>query len=223
MKSAKQKPSRVPHTKPEVFILESLTLDDERDDLQDGLLLYRSLQLYGKRPEYYYFRTEKELKELAEVFEQSHYRYLHLSCHGSSTEIATTFDELTYARFASIFSGKLNNKRLFASACSLGNEQLPIAVKAKNGGLYSVLAPSTPIAFDRSAAFWAAFYFLMFDLDSQRMKLGTMKTRLVAISELFNVNLHLTWNSAHEKKLMSMEFSAKNGIEHEKTKDYAND
>ena len=67
-------------TKPDVFILESLRLEEEHDRKKEGLLLSRSLRIYRKRPIYYYFRTERELEELAKLFQKSCYRYLHISC-----------------------------------------------------------------------------------------------------------------------------------------------
>lgn len=195
--------SGTPHTKPEVFILESLTLDNESKGMKDGLLLSQALRLYGKKPKYYYFRTERELIELIALFKASKYRYLHISCHGSAASLHTTFDELAYQRVGQILSGALNNKRLFVSACEAGNELFAAAIYGSNPGLYSVLAPSKVIHFHRSAAFWSAFYFLMFDFDSTAMKRKTLRTRLSATVTLFDVYLHFTWNSAHEKKFKS--------------------
>ena len=59
----------------------------------------------------------------------------------------------------------------------------------------------------------------MFDFDSRAMKLKTLKLRLAEVSKLFSVNLHLTWNSAHKKKLMSMDFNSESGIQNEVTKE----
>lgn len=207
-----------PHDKAEVFILESLDYEDEAENRCDGQLLAQALELYGKTPIYYYFRTEKELVHLAEEFRKVRYRYLHLSCHASASEVCTTHDTLSYTKFAKIFEKKLNNRRLFASACKLGNEDFSVAMKKASGGLQSVVAPTTAIGFNRSAAFWPAFYFLMFDIDNQGMKLGPMKKRLVEITRLFGVHLHLSWNSAHENKLLSMRITPKKGVVDERSK-----
>src|SRR5437879_4301552 len=107
------------HTKPDVFILESLKWEDEKRR-KDGALLARALRLYGKKPIYYYFRTENELERLAADFRLSRYRYLHISCHGTAASVETTLDSITYARFAQIFAKRLNNRRLFMSACEVG-------------------------------------------------------------------------------------------------------
>ncbi|MCZ7556094.1 MAG: hypothetical protein M5R41_06810 [Bacteroidia bacterium] len=192
-----------PHTKPEVFILESLTLDDEGKDQKDGLMLSQALHLYNKKPKYFYFRTERELINLIALFKESNYRYLHLSCHGSAASLSTTFDELDYGSVGRILGGTLNNKRLFVSACEAGNDLFSAAICGSNPGVYSVLAPSTAIHFNRSAAFWSAFYFLMFDFDSTSMKRKTLRNRLLATVTLFDVQLHFTWNSAHEGRFKS--------------------
>jgi hypothetical protein len=101
------------------------------------------------------------------------------------------------------------------SACEVGNELFAITVKGTNGGMYSVVAPTNAISFNRSAAFWSAFYFLMFDFDSRAMKLATIKDRIGKISTLFDVHLHLSWNRAHKNTLVSMEFHPGTGASNE--------
>jgi len=195
------------HTKPEVFILESLTLKDEEKNQRDGMHLSQALSLYNKNPVYYYFRTERELQELIKQFKASGYRYLHISCHGSASSLRTTFETITYAKFGQIVKGALNNRRLFVSACDAGNSLFSDVVYGANPGLYSVLAPSTPIHFNRSAAFWSAFYFLMFDIDSSAMKRKHLTSRLETIATLFDVSMFYAWNSAHEKKFKDTIFA----------------
>ncbi len=135
-------PKKKPHTIPDIFILESVELKDEAKRRNDGWLLAEALRLFKKRPIYYYFRTERELEELAAEFTSSRYRYLHVSCHGSATTIETTFDSITYQRFARIFAKRLNNRRLFVSACEVGNELFGLSMKGSSPGLYSVLRRS---------------------------------------------------------------------------------
>jgi len=63
-------------TKPEVFIIESLNLQDENDHLQEGDLISRMLHLVGKAgTQYYYIRTERELEEIVDLFDESDCRY----------------------------------------------------------------------------------------------------------------------------------------------------
>jgi len=51
-------------SRPEVFIIESLTLDDERHDRYEGQIISRILALSGKSCEYYYIRTTRELSSV---------------------------------------------------------------------------------------------------------------------------------------------------------------
>src|ERR1700741_3625319 len=83
-------------TVPEVFVLESLELNDEADERREGAVLAAVLKMCGKNPLYYYIRTKAELKFMAEEFTRSGYRYLHLSCHGGQTSLATTLDSVSY-------------------------------------------------------------------------------------------------------------------------------
>lgn len=84
------RPPPIQYTKAETFILESLSEDDEANSRLDGKVLYEVLRLQGKKPIYYYFRTQTELIRFAEIFRNSGYRYLHLSCHGNETHLQYT-------------------------------------------------------------------------------------------------------------------------------------
>lgn len=76
-------------TRPEVFIIESLEFEDESEDRFEGKMLSHALRLSGKEPIYFYIRTRRELDEVLDFFEDSSYRYLHLSCHGSANSMET--------------------------------------------------------------------------------------------------------------------------------------
>lgn len=142
----------IQNTRPEVFILESLSKQDEKHRRFEGRILSDMLHLCGKNPKYYYFQTAKELPHLVGLFRESQYRYLHISSHASATEIGTTEGSLTYERFARIFEGHLKRRRLFFSACEVGNSDFVNAVSGKNKGMYSVVAPAEAIQFDYAAA-----------------------------------------------------------------------
>src|SRR5262245_57224917 len=111
-------------TKPNVFIIESLHFKDEEHKLQEGELLSKILHLSGKDSIYYYIRTQRELEAVLEIFMDSDYRYLHLSCHGNSTAMYTTLDEIPFSKLGKLLRPVLNNKRLFLSACSMANASL---------------------------------------------------------------------------------------------------
>ncbi len=176
-------------TEAETFILESLSHEDETAARMDGKVLFEVLKLHGKKPIYYYFRTQRELIEFAKIFRESGYRYLHLSCHGSDQIIQYTFGQSTYAEFAQIFEKKLHNRRLFISGCNLGNMNLAKELFATNGGMYSITAPTKEVFFDQSVSFWSAFYYMMHGWDSSAMKKKRLNQVLAQLSTLFEMPL----------------------------------
>ncbi len=84
---------------PNVFIMESLTLANEREELFEGKFLSQILNLAGKKPIYYYIRTCAELEEILREFDKSDYRYLHFSCHGSKSSLFTTLEDIPFPKF----------------------------------------------------------------------------------------------------------------------------
>lgn len=187
-------------TLPQVFIIESLDFDDERAARLEGRVLADVLRMCGKDPLYFYFRTEAELIVLAEKFYQSGYRYLHLSCHGSDTSIEATLNSITYVRFAEIFDGKLVNRRLFASACEVGNELFSQVVGGRNKGMHSVAAPADAIRFDIAVAFWSAFYVKAFYINESAMKAADITSIFQPLCTLFRTRLHWSRYSAKRRR-----------------------
>ncbi|TRZ53553.1 hypothetical protein D4S03_01610 [bacterium] len=193
-------------TDPETFILESLTLADEKEGRLDGKLLYDALKLFGIKPIYNYFRTERELLKLSEVFRNSGYRYIHLSCHGQQDRFAFTLNNVPFDKFAEIFKEKLNNRRLFISGCELGNRGLADAVFGQNGGMYSVIAPKKPIFFDQSLVFWTSFYYRMYAYSRTEMKKEQIKKELDQLSKIFEVEMSYFWKNTKTKGINSADF-----------------
>lgn len=189
-----KKPPSIAITKSEVFIIESLTFDDEKAERFEGKILANVLKMCGKNPIYFYFRTEAELEEIAKKFRVSGYRYLHISCHGNDTAIYTTLGEIPYARFADIFKGRLKNRRLFVSACGVGNELFSTIVAGRNNkGMYSVAAPSNSIRFDHAVALWSSFYVKAFSINDDAMKGNDIKDCIKTLCSLFGESFH--WSS----------------------------
>lgn len=196
-------------TKPETFILESLDHEDELATRLDGKVLYDVLKLHGKKPMYYYFRTQRELVEFARIFRESGYRYLHLSCHGSTEMIRYTFGESTYKEFARMFETKLHNRRLFVSGCNLGNLSFAEELFNTNGGMYSVTAPIKKVNFDQSISFWSAFYYMMHAWDSSAMKKKRLTQVLNQLSTIFEMPLaHYFRNTARGAAVEEQVFTA---------------
>jgi len=155
-------------SEPDVYIIESLSLSDERDELYEGEILEKVLKLSGKRPAYRYIRTKRELEEFADEFEDSRHRYLHLSMHADQTGVKLTFDHLDYEELADIFGESLANRRLFVSGCEMSNERFAQSAIGRFDA-YSVLGPARKIAFDDAAVFWLAFYHLAFKIDANKI------------------------------------------------------
>jgi hypothetical protein len=191
MKKAMSAPTKIPdiqHTVPEVFIFESLSKKDEDKKRYEGQILSDMLRLAGKNPKYYYFQSEEELPHLLGLFRQSKYRYLHISAHASDTAIDTTDGSISYSKFANLFEGHLQLRRLFFSACQVGNQEFVKAVAAKNKGMHSITAPAEDIKFDHAAAIWSTFYISMFNENKNSMKGSDIEKRINALTSLFPVD-----------------------------------
>lgn len=178
-------------TKPEVFIIESLTQDNEEKGLFEGKILYKTLKMAGKDPKYYYFRTKDELELIALMFRDSGYRYLHFSCHGDLTHIHTTLESVSYQELGLIFEGLLKNRRLFMSACETGNLIFSTCIAARNKGMYSIAAPVHSIRFDNALAIWIAFYTKVYLIDKKiLMKARQIDSALFNLCKFFDVRFH---------------------------------
>jgi len=189
-----------PLTIPEVFILESLDRNDERKRRFEGQVLSDMLRLAGKNPKYYYFQSKDEIPHVLNLFEQSRYRYLHFSSHASLTHIHTTEDDILYEDFSSLFRNKLKLKRLFFSACQIGNESFFKSIATKNKGMHSIVAPAKDIRFDQAAALWSTFYISMFNENSDAMNRAQIAKRIKALTSLFSVDFFFAaYNSKHDK------------------------
>jgi len=179
-------------TVPEVFIIESLELGDEREARREGEVLASVLRMCGKQPLYYYIRTKAELELMAKLFYVSNYRYLHISCHGGKNSLSTTLDGIDYEEFATIFAGRLRNRRLFVSACSAGNSRFAKLVRSQNKGIISVAAPAKDIQFDHAVAFWSSFYVKTFSTNARVMNSDRMAAVLRPLAHLFGEPVHLS-------------------------------
>lgn len=180
---------------PEVFILESLDELNEEYCQYEGWMLSEALRLAGKSPAYYYLRHVDELKPLAELFNSSQCGYLHVSSHGSKDAIAIGGEGLSYDDFFRPFRGRLKGKRLFMSACSLGNDDFMDAAARANPGIVSVIAPCHDIDFDIAAAFWTAFYTICFKAsDHEMLDQDVIDEKLGSLCLNFDISLDYASN-----------------------------
>jgi len=192
-------PRRGPVFLPEVFILESLSLKDEREHRLEGRALADMLRLSGKNPKYHYFQDENELALLVKLFQVSKYRYLHLSCHGDANKIFTTHGEISDYNLARILKDSLRLKRVFFSACKVGNEAFSEIIAAQNKGMHSIVAPVQKIQFDHAASVWNALYVSLFTENEERMTHEAILKRLKALRQLFPVDFHFSTYNSNDK------------------------
>jgi hypothetical protein len=184
---------------PEVFIIESLRFEDEDAGRLEGKMLSHMLNLHKKRSKYYYIRTKKELGAVLRLFDESEYRYLHLSCHGDETGMATTLDDVEFDELGRMIRPYLENRRLFVSACEMVNDGLASAIIPKSGCL-SVIGPNATIKFSDAAIFWSSLYHLMFSENKHGMKSDALKRNIDDISKLFNININYFAKSKSNKR-----------------------
>jgi hypothetical protein len=185
-------------SRPEVFIIESLGLDDETGNLFEGRILSQILHLSGKKSIYYYVRTKAEFKIMLSEFKKSRYRYLHLSCHGSKDAIHTTIDEIPFDELKDMLCPVLDKRRLFLSACSMANKNLAQKIFL-NSECLSVVGPKSDIEFNDAAIMWASFYHLMFKSNPVAMKHVIVEKNMQSVVSMFNVPMR--YYRKNKKKL----------------------
>lgn len=137
-----------------ICIIESVTFEEEEENQLEGEFISQILHLSNVPSKYYFIRTEKELVEVIDIFEESNYRYLHFSSHGKSSSLDLALDDVTFERLGEILCPYLNYKRLFISACSTVNEKLAEQIFV-NKKCYSLIGPKKDIYFSDAAIFWA--------------------------------------------------------------------
>jgi len=191
-------------SKPEVFIIESLGMDDERQNLFEGRIISQLLHLSNKKSIYYYIRTKAELAIVLDEFKESDYRYLHLSCHGHRRAMHTTIDAISFAELQEMLCPVLDKRRLFLSACSMANKSLAKKI-LPNAKCFSIVGPKREIRFNDAAILWASFYHLMFKHNLRVMKHAKVEENVQNVASMFNVSM----NYYHRKKNTKLGFTSK--------------
>ena len=170
-----------------VYIIETLNISDENDCTSEGSMIQQMLDYSGVQCVYRYVRTSHELKYFLEDFAQSGLRYLHISCHGSNQNIATTLDEIPFSELMSLLPPRcLDNRRLFLSACSSTNKNLAELILNQTK-CYSIIGDGEEIRMDAAAIFWSSFYFAMLADDQTKMRRRDIKFVLRTCSRLCNI------------------------------------
>ncbi|MFC4094814.1 hypothetical protein [Euzebyella saccharophila] len=185
-----------------VFIIESVTFEDEEEKQLEGEFISQILHLGNIPSKYYFIRTEKELIEVLDLFEKSEYRYLHISSHGCKKSLDLALDDIKFKRLGEILNPYLDYKRLFISACSTVNEALASQIFL-NKKCYSIIGPKKGIYFGDAAIFWASFYHLI--MEDDKMKYDNLKEKINKLSKLFKVRMNYYRKSTGEKKGYKLE------------------
>lgn len=197
-------------TEPNIFIIESLHVDDEVRDRYEGRALRDALRISGHLPAYYYCRTKDELGRAIELFRHSSYRFLHLSMHGSISGVDTTLERLSNNEIAEMFDKKLNNRRVFFSACEVGSGGLSLLLRSRNPGMNSIACPLDTIDFGTACAFWLALYTYALNNNPLVMNAATLTPALQKLSNLFSVRLEWSYYDPHpsRRKWITQEIKA---------------
>lgn len=174
---------------PELFIIESLRFEEEGTKLE-GHALRDILAMSGKvGTKYYYIRTRIELDKVIELFDAENFRYLHFSLHGSEMGIGTTLESISNEEFFQSIGDCVDNKRVFFSGCEIPSTKMA-KLFFKQTDVYSLIGPATEVNFGNSAAFWHAFYTLMFEVDPSQMKHSEILKVLKITQKILGAPIH---------------------------------
>lgn len=161
-------------TLPDVFIIESL--DKKSNGNVQGQALAQALEAFGRYPRYVDVSSRREFCEALCKFKDSGYRYLHISCHGDSSEDGLVLRNRERLPFKCLINwiSKLHLPltRLFLSACGAGRKDYlanGLFSYKETRSIHSVLAPIEDIDLIEALVFWVSFYGEMYMHDENSM------------------------------------------------------
>jgi hypothetical protein len=163
----------------------------------EGEILSKILHLSRVETVYYYFRTKLEFLKLLEEFRKSNFRYLHIACHGDTTGLSLTFDDMEFLELSEILSPFISKRRIFFSACSMTNSKLAKIVFTKSNCL-SLMGPANDIDFGDAAVFWASFYSVLFR-DGHSMSRERIVSNARILADAFSIDLNYFGAKNHKK------------------------
>jgi hypothetical protein len=177
-------------TQPEVYIIESLRPDDPKE----GEIIQNILKMGGRSPLYRYVQTWDEFISAINDFNESNYRYLHISSHGNQNNLSFEFGNFKFEEFGQYVNPYLRGRRVFISACEAVNEVDKKLAKTliNKGECVSVIGFEKEVRFDVASLFWANFYFLAYEdqdhiNDRIKMTRNIILKNLGTLSRLFNM------------------------------------
>jgi len=142
----------------------------------EGRFLSHILAVAGREVRYVYIRTRDEFEEMLDQFEDSNFRYLHISCHGSETGLKLTLDHLSIRNLKKSLAPCLENR-----LCGIATPALAEALLCDTG-CYSVVGPSADIEFGEAAVFWAALYYVLFRDEAKSVSRKALGSAIAKVS-----------------------------------------
>jgi hypothetical protein len=168
-----------------VYIIEFLRAGDH----DDGFTISEILKLSKIECIYKYAHTKQDFVAFIKEFEESDYRYLHISCHADKSGFEIDGGEMTNEEISVILNKSLNDKRLFLSACEGANRDLASRIITNNKA-YSLIGTPISLRFDKSILFWSSFYHLINEVDSDQMKREEIINVVKDCVRLFNIPIN---------------------------------
>lgn len=197
-------------TRSDVFIIESLP----ETDPHDGKILCDALKFSNKTPRYCSVQNSDEFENALLQFQDSNYRYLHISCHGERDRVSFADGGWSDDRdFAGMFhSLSLPVVRVFFSACLLGRKDFSEKIIRANSAIHSIVAPCPKVKFTLSLAFWIAFYTTIFDRDSDRMSIKNILDAVRSNTDHFGFPCYVSCFHPDKHKILHYTVRSKESI-----------
>ena len=167
-----------------VFIIESL----ENDDYFDGDNLNGILNVAEIPAVYHTALSKTHLKELLGDFRLSKFRYLYLSCHANESGIDINGEDISNKELQEM-AGSMPDVRIFMSACKGASRPLA-KLMIGSSKILSLIGSPDDIDQDKAAVFWPAFFYVMKELDEEKMIRSNISTTLKKLVDLFNLPIN---------------------------------
>ena len=98
--------------------------------------------------------------------------------------MATTFDNIDYPEPGRMLAPCLDRRRVFVSACEMATAGFAREI-LPGMGCSPLIGPKHKIGFGDAAAFWVAFYHLMFKANDEAMKRTELRRRITELVRIF--------------------------------------
>ena len=202
--------------KSDLFIIEVLRPEDYACFAADGLQLVTQMQALGFDTRYVRAYTFDSFKTAVAQYQESGFKWLHLSCHGCDTGVEFYKKEpwvnckfepevITNDKVAKSFGKCLIHCRVTLSGCRTGNVDLTQKIFECNKGLQSLVAPVDDLADDIVAPLWLSYYSLLIKRSRSKYEGDNVKITnedigevVESVSKCFSVSL--AFNAYHPAK-----------------------